>query len=111
MLCWFEGGITDSFGGYRPLRDGLGLLRGTACPHYDGAAAPISIQAVRGRRSTTWLCRRRRCRLHFVGSRLKQAVSSCPKALAYRVQLKRGQVEEAAIPVRYLGKRDSNKAA
>ena len=36
MLCWFEGGITDSFGGYRPLRDGLGLLRGTACPHYGG---------------------------------------------------------------------------
>lgn len=31
MLCWFESGLTDSFGGYAPLRDGLGLLRGAAC--------------------------------------------------------------------------------
>ena len=36
MLCWFEGGLTDSFGGLRYLEDGVGLLRGTACPHYDG---------------------------------------------------------------------------
>ena len=25
MLCWFEGGLTDSFGGLHPLEDGLGL--------------------------------------------------------------------------------------
>lgn len=25
MLCWFEGGLTDSFGGLAPLDDGLGL--------------------------------------------------------------------------------------
>lgn len=36
MLCWFEGGVTDSFGGLEVLRDGLGFLKGTACPHYDG---------------------------------------------------------------------------
>ncbi|HYK98284.1 MAG TPA: peptidase E [Candidatus Acidoferrales bacterium] len=36
-LCWFEGGITDSFTPeLGPLRDGLGILKGTACPHYDG---------------------------------------------------------------------------
>ena len=36
LLCWFEGGITDSFTPeLGPLRDGLGLLKGTACPHYD----------------------------------------------------------------------------
>jgi len=35
--CWFEDSLTDSFG--RPLRalhDGVGLLRGSFCPHYDG---------------------------------------------------------------------------
>jgi dipeptidase E len=36
MLCWFNGGITDSFGGLEPLNDGLGLIDATACPHYDG---------------------------------------------------------------------------
>lgn len=38
-LCWFEGGVTDSFGpGYAPLVGGLGLLPGSFCPHYDGEA-------------------------------------------------------------------------
>ncbi|HEY2207479.1 MAG TPA: peptidase E [Pseudonocardia sp.] len=35
MLCWFESCLTDSFGPVRPLADGLGLLPGSACPHYD----------------------------------------------------------------------------
>ena len=36
-LCWFEGGTTDSFGAaLAPLRDGLGFLSGSFCPHYDG---------------------------------------------------------------------------
>jgi len=35
-ICWFESGITDSFDPeLGPLRDGLALLRGSACPHYD----------------------------------------------------------------------------
>jgi peptidase E len=35
-LCWFEAGITDSFTlELGPLRDGLKLLNGSACPHYD----------------------------------------------------------------------------
>ena len=35
-ICWFEAGITDSFTReLGPLRDGLGLLSGSACPHYD----------------------------------------------------------------------------
>jgi dipeptidase E len=35
MLCWFGAGITDSFGPLGVLPDGLGLLAGSACPHYD----------------------------------------------------------------------------
>lgn len=36
MNCWFEASSTDSFGPLAPLRDGLGLLPGSACPHYFG---------------------------------------------------------------------------
>ena len=35
MNCWFEASVTDSFGPLAPLHDGLGLLLGSACPHYD----------------------------------------------------------------------------
>jgi len=36
MNCWFEGSTTDSFGPtLAPLKDGLGILAGSCCPHYD----------------------------------------------------------------------------
>jgi len=38
MNCWFEGSSTDSFGPLAPLPDGLGMLPGSACPHYFGEA-------------------------------------------------------------------------
>jgi peptidase E len=35
-ICWFEAGTTDSFTPeLGPLFDGLGLLKGSASPHYD----------------------------------------------------------------------------
>jgi peptidase E len=37
MICWFEAGVTDSFGPQlEGMRDGLGFLPGSACPHYGG---------------------------------------------------------------------------
>jgi peptidase E len=36
MNCWYEASSTDSYGPLAPLRDGLGLLPGSACPHYFG---------------------------------------------------------------------------
>ena len=45
-LCWFEGGITDSFTAQLgALRDGLGLLSGSACPHYDSEEARRPVYA------------------------------------------------------------------
>ncbi|MEA2143668.1 MAG: dipeptidase [Solirubrobacteraceae bacterium] len=40
MNCWFEASVTDSYDLARldGLRDGLGFLPGSACPHYDGEA-------------------------------------------------------------------------
>jgi dipeptidase E len=35
-ICWYEGGTTDSFTPeLGPLHDGLGILSGSASPHYD----------------------------------------------------------------------------
>jgi len=35
-ICWFEAGVTDSFGPGLSALDCLGFLPGSACPHYDG---------------------------------------------------------------------------
>jgi peptidase E len=38
-LCWFEEGLSDSFGAeLSALKDGLGFLPFSHCPHYDGEA-------------------------------------------------------------------------
>ena len=36
MICWYEQGVTDSFGPQLEGMDCLGWLAGSACPHYDG---------------------------------------------------------------------------
>lgn len=36
MICWFESAVTDSYGGALEPISGLGLLKGSACPHFDG---------------------------------------------------------------------------
>ena len=36
MNCWYQACSTDSFGPLAPLNDGLGLIVGAACPHFDG---------------------------------------------------------------------------
>jgi peptidase E len=35
MICWFECGVTDSFGAQLESTEGLAFLLGSACPHYD----------------------------------------------------------------------------
>lgn len=103
MLCWFEDGLTDSFGRLSALGDGLGLLRGSACPHYDGEAdrreayhASISAGMPTGYAADDGAA------LHFIGRRLHEVVSSRPEARAYRVMLRRGKVIEKALTVRCL---------
>jgi dipeptidase E len=103
-ICWFEDGLTDSFGmPYRTLNGGLGFVPGACCPHYDGEKErrPALLRLIkRGLPST--LALDDGAAAHFVGRRLKEVVSSRPKARAMRVELDRGIVVETAIAVRYL---------
>src|SRR5260370_8458893 len=103
-ICWFEDGITDSFGmPFRALDEGLGIVRGGCCPHYDGEAerAPVLRRVIkRGFPST--LALDDGAAAHFVGTRLKEVVSSRRRARARRVELIRGAVVHTRLPVRYL---------
>jgi dipeptidase E len=85
--CWFECSVTDSFGPQLcPLDDGLALLPGSFCPHYDGEQRrrPVFTRLVRegfppGFAADDGVA------LHFVGTELREVVSSRPGARAYRV--------------------------
>lgn len=103
-LCWFVGGTTDSFGpALAPFRDGLALLPGTVCPHYDGEARrrPVYHALVRaGLPGGIGLDDG--AAAHYVGTRLVEIVTSRPSARAYEVARVRGRVVETELPVRRL---------
>jgi dipeptidase E len=103
-ICWFEDGLTDSFGvPTRALNDGLGFVRGACCPHYDGEKdrRPVLLRLIK-RGFPPTLALDDGAAAHFVGRRLEEVVSSRPKARAMRVELIKGAVVEKALPVRYL---------
>jgi len=104
MLCWFNGGITDSFGGLEPLSDGLGLIDATACPHYDSEVErrPTYHRAIAAGMQAGYAADDGAA-LYFRGQTLVEAVSSKPQASAYRVASIDGRVTESALPVRFLG--------
>jgi dipeptidase E len=103
MICWFEAGVTDSFGPLAALPDGLGILPGSACPHYDGEKdrRPTYQRLVRDGFPSGYAADDGAA-LHFVDSTLKACIASRPAAAAYRVSAEGGKVTETALPVRLL---------
>ena len=87
MICWFEAGVTDSFGPQLDgLRDGLGLLAGSACPHYDGEELrrPRYRELVDGGFPPGFAADDG-VGLHFKGTELVEVVTCRPGASGYRV--------------------------
>jgi dipeptidase E len=87
--CWFEASSTDSFGAaLAPLRDGLGLLPGSFCPHYDSESRrrPSYRAAVTGRDLPAGFAADDGVGLRFAGRELVEAVSERPGAGCYRVE-------------------------
>ena len=87
-LCWFSGSITDSWG--HPLRvfnDGLGLLPGSHCPHYDGESdrADLYHQSVANGALPPGIAIEDCCGVLFRGSAFVESVCSVSGKRAYWV--------------------------
>jgi dipeptidase E len=104
-LCWFEAGLTDTFG--RPLqalRDGLGFLPGSFCPHYDGEQdrRPAFHAAVGDGTVPPGLAADDGAAVVYRGTAVAETVSSRPAARAWRVERTAQGVRETEIVPRYL---------
>ena len=105
MNCWFDASVTDSFGpDLQPLHDGLGLVPGSACPHYDGEEQrrPTYLGLVGAGTLPDGYAVDDDCALVIRDGRLVEAVAARPGARAYRVERDGDRAVEHALPVRVL---------
>src|SRR4051794_38540382 len=90
MNCWFAESVTDSYDLARlaALKDGLGLLPGSACPHYDGEAErrPTFRRLVAAGELAGGWAADDGAALVFRGTELAEVVASRPRAAGYRVE-------------------------
>ena len=101
MICWYEAGVTDSFGPQlEGMRDGLGFLAGSACPHYDGEELrrPVYTRLV-AEGFPPGIAADDGVGLHYVGTELAEVVTAREGAQAYRVE----PDGEKPLPARFLG--------
>jgi peptidase E len=105
MNCWFECSITDSFGlELSAMRDGLGFLPGSVCPHYDGEERrrPVYRELV-GEGLPAGYAVEDSVAITFQETAFLEAVSEIEGRRAYRVEVVDGQVSETVVPTRTLG--------
>lgn len=87
MICWFEHGVTDSFGPELAAMECLGFLPGSACPHYDGEEQrrPAYTRLV-AEGLPAGVATDDDVAVHYVGTELREIVASRQGASAYRVE-------------------------
>ena len=86
MICWFEQGVTDSFGPELGPMDCLGFLPGSACPHYDGEERrrPVYTKLVADG-FPAGVAADDDVALHFADTDLREVLTTREGATAYRV--------------------------
>lgn len=105
-ICWFEYGGSDSIyaGKLSPL-PGLGFVRGSCTPHYDGEfnRRPDFHQLVKNSELPPGIGIDDGAAVLFKGQQVLEVVSSRPAAKAYQVKLEGGgKIAEVPLETRYL---------
>ena len=106
-ICWFDSGHSDSMSFYNPRKwnyikvKGLGLIPGIHCPHYNGKTGGVprrkNFQEMIRQGGGTGIAIDNNCAIEFRDGRVFKVLTSKPRANAYRVFKKEGQVVEEQI--------------
>ncbi len=102
-ICWFEEGVTDSFGDELHALKCLGFLSGSSCPHFDGEEKRKSAyhQLIDSGQLQPGIALDDGAAVHYIGETMKRIVSSRKEAYAYKVE--RNHVGEERLETIYLG--------
>ncbi|MBV9444391.1 MAG: peptidase E [Streptosporangiaceae bacterium] len=107
-ICWFEGGTTDSFGReLKPFTDGLGLLAGSFCPHYNSERGrrPLYHRLIEEGTLRGGIACDDGVGAHFIDDDLTEVIADRPGSNAYRVEpsITTSGVVETRMEARFLG--------
>ena len=100
--CWFEQCTTDSVPGELRVLAGLGFLKGSFSPHYDGEAErrPTLHRLLAKGEIGAGFGVDNSAALHFVDEEPQGAICSQPAAKVYRVSYEGGQVIEEVMDMK-----------
>lgn len=103
-ICWFEEGVTDSYGdGLEPLKC-MGFIKGSNCPHYDGEAErkPSYHKLIETNKIKPGIAADDGVAIHYINQDIYKIVSSRLNAKAYKVFYDE-QVKEIELETQFLG--------
>lgn len=103
MICWFEDGVTDSFGDKLDYLAGLGVLKGSACPHFDGEEdrRPTYTNMLKENGLKSGIALDDGVGALYLNEELKECVSSRENSKAYFFHEK--TAKEESLAVKFLG--------
>ena len=98
-ICWFEQGLTDSVPNQLNKLDGLGLLKGSNCPHFDGESERQNIykDKIRKGEMKGGIACDDGVGLHYVNENLKAIISSRKTGSAYKFKLENNLFSEEIL--------------
>lgn len=104
-ICWFQEGVTDSFGDVLEPIKCLGFIEGSNCPHYDGEVKrrPSYQELVASGNIIPGIATDDGVALHYVNNKLENIVSSRASAKAYKLYFEKELIEKE-LPTKYLGR-------
>jgi peptidase E len=106
MICWFEQGVTDSRPEQLSVMDGLGWLKGSACPHYhtEPNRLPSYHKMIADHAIKEGVACDNGAAILFSGESMVKVVSTVPGATAYRIRLEGGRVVDEPLKTEKLTK-------
>ncbi|PGX12129.1 Type 1 glutamine amidotransferase-like domain-containing protein [Bacillus sp. AFS033286] len=103
-ICWFEEGVTDSYGDVLEPIKCLGFLKGSNCPHYDGEIErrPTYHKLIESKKIQSGVATDDGVAIHYKEQGINKIVSSRPNAKAYSVSFEK-KVIERELQTEFLG--------
>ena len=104
-LCWYECGVTDSFGPQlAPLDDGMAWVSGSFCPHYDEEPRrqPVYRELITSGRLPAGIAVDGGAATHSLDGTLHSVVAELPNATAHTLAMVHGALDERRLDVERL---------